>query len=149
MPRQAKKLFEAGEAAATQSSVERLHDFRILVKKFRYSLELFIPIYGSVAEGWMREIRSAQSILGAINDYHSVLSIAGDVGGDSKLQAALKKSERRKVRQFRAIWSERFSGPVSARWARALRSSGEGRSIVRKPITGSTVATQEALAARA
>jgi CHAD domain-containing protein len=149
MPRLAQSFFEAGEAAATHGSAERLHDFRILVKKFRYTLELFVPIYGSLAEGWMREIRLAQSILGAINDYHSVLSIAADAGCDNKLQAALKKSERRKIRQFRAIWSERFSGPVSARWVRALRGSGEGRSIVRKPITGSTVAAQEALAARA
>jgi CHAD domain-containing protein len=149
MPRLAQSFFDAGEAAVTHGSAERLHDFRILVKKFRYTLELFVPIYGSLADGWLREIRSAQSILGAINDYHSVLSIAGDVGPDKKLQAALKKSERRKIRQFRAIWSERFSGPVSARWVRALRSGGEDRPIVRKPINGSEATAQEAIAARA
>jgi CHAD domain-containing protein len=149
MPRLAQNLFDAGEEAASHSSVERLHDFRILVKKFRYALELFVPVYGSVAEGWMREIRSVQSILGAINDYHSVLSIAGDVGRSNKLQGALKKSERRKIRQFHEIWNERFSRPTAARWIRALRSAGEERRVVRKPITGSTAVMQEAAAARA
>jgi CHAD domain-containing protein len=148
MPGLAQRFFDAGEAAATHGSAERLHDFRILVKKLRYSLELFASVYGSVAEEWMREIRSAQSILGAINDYHSVLSIAGDVGCENKLQAALKKSERRKIRQFRAVWSERFSGAASARWVRALHS-GEDRPIVRKPITGNAAVAQEVIAARA
>ena len=130
MPRLAQNFFAAGEAAAARSSVEKLHDFRILVKKFRYALELFVPIYGPVAEEWMREIRSVQSILGTINDYHTVLSIAGDVGGSTKLQAALKKSERRKIRQFSEIWSERFSRATATSWIRALRSGGENRRVV-------------------
>ena len=149
MPRLAQNLFAAGEAAAAHGSVEKLHDFRILVKKFRYALELFVPIYGPVAEEWMREIRSVQSILGTINDYHTVLSIAGDVGGSTKLQAALKKSERRKIRQFREIWNDRFSRGTAASWIRTLRGGGENRRVVRKPTTRSTAVGQELAAARA
>jgi hypothetical protein len=65
----------------------------------------------------------------------------------NKVLVALKKSERRKIRQFRQTWSELFSRPVAARWIRALRGGGEERWIVRKPITGSAAVVQEAAAA--
>jgi len=155
MPRLARSFFDAGDLAAARGSAERLHDFRILAKKFRYTLELFAPGYGPVAEEWMRNIRSVQSVLGTINDYRTVLTMAERAGSSPKLLAALKRSERRKIREFRQLWSERFTRPEAARWIRALRAGGEGtlreRRIPRKPVASSTtaVAIGKAAAARA
>lgn len=148
MPRMVRSLFEAGDAAVAPGSGEALHDFRILAKKFRYTLELFAPLYGRIAEEFLDEIRAVQSILGTINDYRTVLVIADRTGIGGKLQAALKRSERRKTREFREIWSQRFTQQAAARWIRFFRT-GEERRIARKPVASSVVSIQKAAAAKA
>jgi CHAD domain-containing protein len=46
--RMARTFLEQGnEAASPNASSEDLHQFRIVVKKFRYTLDLFEPLYGS------------------------------------------------------------------------------------------------------
>jgi CHAD domain-containing protein len=147
LPRLAQRFFQAGETASAHSSGEKLHEFRILAKKFRYSLELFAPVYGSAVEEWTREIKSVQAILGSMNDYRTVLSMATEAGCGKKVKASLKRSERRKIRQFHEAWDERFSGAAaSAAWLRALRLGAENR-IPRKPITRATPEARRAAAA--
>ena len=97
LPRIADRFLEAGEAAVSHSSAEKLHNFRIRAKKFRYTLELFLPVYGSAAEEWLREVKAVQTVLGAMNDYRTVLSIAADAGAARKLQSSPRNSERRKI----------------------------------------------------
>jgi CHAD domain-containing protein len=147
LPKLAERFFKAGEASAADGSGTRLHDFRIRAKKFRYALELFLPVYGSVAAEWIRDVKAVQSSLGAMNDYRMVLSIAADLGCSHELQAALKDTERRNLRQFRKIWAERFTERPVAAWIRALRGGGKVGRTVRKPITLSTTAAQRAIAA--
>lgn len=148
LPRLAQRFFEAGDAASSQDSGDKLHEFRIRAKKFRYTLELFLPLYGPKAEEWMREIKSVQTILGSMNDYRSVFTLAAEFGSGRKLKASLKRSERRKIRQFRKVWTEHFSHPAAQEWMRLLRAPGEHR-ITRKPIGTATEAAPNALAARA
>lgn len=148
LPRLAQRFFQAGDTASAHSSGEKLHDFRIRAKKFRYSLELFVPVYGAVAEEWTREIKSVQAILGAMNDYRTVLAIATDAGCSNKLKSSLKKSERRKIRQFRTLWEERFSGSAAA-FLHALRLHGEEVRVPRKPITAAAPETPRSAAAGA
>jgi hypothetical protein len=147
LPQHCQRFFQAGETAVSHSSGKKLHSFRIQAKKFRYTLELFVPVYGPVAEAWIREVRSVQTVLGAMNDYRTVHSMAADAGCRKKLLASLKDAELRKIRQFRAIWAERFSRDAAAHWIQTLRTHGEERSITRKPITSSTASTQRAAAA--
>jgi CHAD domain-containing protein len=146
LPRLSRRFFDAGERAARSGSLAELHNLRIRAKQFRYTLELFLPIYGGLSQDWVREVRSVQSILGAINDYRTVLSLATEVGCGNKLRAALKRSQCRKIRTFREVWTERFSGPRAAQWARSLRTPGGRRKPAPKPISASAAREQKALA---
>jgi len=134
LPGLARRFFDAGEKAAGHTSAEELHDFRIRAKRFRYTLELFLPVYGPVAEGLVRDVSAVQSILGTINDYRTVRAMASEAGCGRKFVGFLKKAEHRKIRCFREIWTDRFSGPKAARWTRSLRAGGGGQFIPRKPI---------------
>lgn len=148
LTRLAQRFFRAGASASADSCVKTLHDFRIRAKKFRYALELFVPIYGAAAAEWTREIKSVQAVLGAMNDYRTALSMASESGCSDKLKASLKKAERRKIRQFRALWDERFSNSAAA-WLPALRLRGQESVIPRKPITAIAPETPRAAAASA
>jgi CHAD domain-containing protein len=148
LARLAQRFFEAGESAASNHSGEKLHEFRIQAKKFRYTLELFVPVYGSALEERIGEIKSVQSILGRMNDYRSVLAMAADFGVGKKLKASLKRSERRKVREFREIWTERFSHATAAEWKRFLAARPQHRPP-RKPVTSATTPSHRDIAARA
>jgi len=144
LPQLAQRFFDAGKAAS-QTSGERLHEFRILAKKFRYTLELFVPVYSGSGE-WMREIKKVQSILGAMNDYRTVHSLATDLKCDKELRAALKRSEHRLARQFCQIWRERFSDTIAASWIEALKADGDSHGIFRKPTKADRAAPLKALA---
>ena len=149
LPRITDRFWKAGEAAVSHSSGEKLHNFRIRTKKFRYTLELFLPVYGSAAEECLREVKAIQTVLGVMNDYRTVLSIAADAKCSKKLQSSLKNSERRKIRQFRALWTERFTSPAAAGWIGVLRGQHDERRIAPKPIASATAQAQKDLAARA
>lgn len=144
LPRLAQRFFDTGHAASSQHSGDKLHEFRIRAKKFRYTLELFLPLYGPKAEEWTREIKSVQTILGAMNDYRSVLAMATEFGCGRKLKASLKRSERRKIRQFRKEWTEHFSNTAAQEWMRMLRASRGEHRIARKPMAAATEPAQDA-----
>jgi CHAD domain-containing protein len=143
-----KKFSESGEqAAAPGSSSEELHDFRILVKKFRYTLELFAPVYASRLEQPIGRIKEIQSLLGAINDYHTVRTMS-DLSRHGKLQAELRKSHNQRIKKFRKLWAGEFSGPkVTRQW---LADFDSVRQPPRKPVARARrTAARTAVAARA
>jgi len=135
VPRLARRFFEAGEAAAAHGSSEKLHAFRILAKKFRYTLELFAPLYGDAAKKYLGEIKSVQSVLGRMNDYRTVLSMAAEEGAGKKLRSALKRAEHRNIGQFRDAWAKKFAPPTPAKWVRTLGSRRD--LVVRMPVRAS------------
>ncbi len=137
LPQMAKRFFDAGEGAASHDSGEKLHEFRIEAKKFRYTLELFIPVYGKALEERIGDIKSIQSVLGKMNDYRSVLAMAAEFGCGKKLKANLKRSERRKIRQFRKMWAERFSISGAHDWKLILRAGPPEPPVTRKPVGSS------------
>ena len=132
--------------ARRETSGKRLHEFRILAKKFRYTLELFVPVYSGSMEEWIREIKKVQSTLGAMTDYRTVHSLATDLRCDNELRAALKRSEHRLVRQFCQIWGERFSDTIAASWIEALKADVDSHGISRKPTKADRAAPLKALA---
>ena len=146
LPRLLQRFFTAGNSAVSHESGEKLHEFRIQAKKLRYTLELFVPLYGAAMEEWIQRIKSVQNALGKMNDYRSVLAMAGDANSGKKLIAALKKSERRHVRDFRGTWAEQFSSSLIAEWKRALKAGWQDQKIPRKPVGSSAMRPQDAAA---
>jgi CHAD domain-containing protein len=150
LPRLAQRFFEAGNsAAASRHSGGKLHEFRIQAKKFRYTLELFAPIYGPVITEWIGEIKSVQSTLGKMNDYRSALALAAGFQCSKNLRASLKRSERRKAREFRECWAERFSPVVAAKWKRAVRVGRPEPRVPRKPVASAPAPSPRRLTAQA
>jgi CHAD domain-containing protein len=105
----AEDFFEHGnDAALPKSSPEDLHQFRIVAKKFRYTLELFAPLYGSSLNGEVARIKRAQTLLGEINDCVTVAGMVSRYDGGDRLASRLGKRQRNKTEEFRQYWSDEF-----------------------------------------
>jgi CHAD domain-containing protein len=94
------KWFEAGEAA-NDNGPASLHRFRLLGKRLRYTLELFTEIYGPPLEKQLRQLRSVQDRLGAIQDCVAALPL---VEGHPQAIAAVNRLRATRERAFRAYW---------------------------------------------
>src|SRR5262249_40223558 len=64
----ARGFFAAGGELGADASFKALHRFRLLTKRFRYTLELFRPCYGPGLEQRIEALRLLQQYLGEIND---------------------------------------------------------------------------------
>jgi len=136
LPKLARKFLAHGDKAAQhKSSAESLHSFRIEGKKFRYTLELFAPVYGAAVQEWLEKLKAIQTALGDAHDARMVREIAARFDASSGVEAWLKSRERKKAREFRKLWEETF-GTVSEnrRMVAALRHTP------RKPMGRSTSA---------
>lgn len=47
---------------------DKLHEMRVAIKKLRYSLEIFAPIFGGKLKPYIRALRRFQDLLGALHD---------------------------------------------------------------------------------
>ena len=96
---------ERGNAASqAKTTTEKLHAFRIASEKFRYTLELFAPLYGPTLNSWLESIKGIQTLLGDINDCVTVTEMLADYKGAGEVAGWLKKRQRRKVEQFSRHW---------------------------------------------
>jgi len=122
--RMTKDFFQSGnDAAGAKATPQDLHKFRIVAKKFRYSLELFAPVYGAVLESRLARMKEAQSLLGDVNDCETVGDLVAELGGGGGLVARLKKRQRKKTGEFRQFWRADFQGGEHLQsWEDALRS---------------------------
>ena len=121
--RMTKDFLERGnEAAGSKASAQDLHRFRIAAKKFRYSLELFAPLYGASLERGLAHMKTAQTMLGSVNDCEAVASLVAQLGASANLVARLKKRQRRKTDEFREYWAAEFHASEQLRsWMDLLR----------------------------
>src|ERR1700682_1410987 len=72
LPKLVEKYFKSGRTAADgKRSPKELHRFRFRTKQFRYSLELFRPVYGPSLDRRLNSLRGLQAALGKLSDYHS------------------------------------------------------------------------------
>ena len=149
LPRRAKEFLQLGNSAVQgKSSPEKLHQFRIASKKFRYSLELFGPLYGATLKRWVEGIKQAQNLLGDINDCATAAEIVTALKGSRAVLGWLKKRERRKMEEFRKWWPEAFGArEVHRSWMRSL--SHPPSVAVRKPVARVEVEQAHAAAASA
>jgi CHAD domain-containing protein len=136
LPRLAARFFREGaRAAAPQASAGERHRFRLAAKKFRYTLELFAEFYGPAAAHWTAQVKGLQSLLGAMNDCRAVRDLVETLGGNPKVEASLKKRQRRKTLEFRRAWAAHFGVADAAKqWIEWLSRPP------RKPVTRSSTA---------
>jgi len=114
LPRQVQKYFKAGRKAANgKRSAKQLHRFRIATKEFRYSLELFRPVYGPTVERHIGALRELQSILGKLNDHHTLKSF---FKGDKALKAKLDEAMEKHRSQFHEQWKKLDTDGEEKRW---------------------------------
>ena len=122
LPQLARGFFEAGrELAARDASFEALHHFRLLTKRFRYTLELFRPCYGPGLAARIESLRSLQQDLGEISDCSATRELLlkrDDLRPAQRdwLVGNLKMLAAARVAKFREHWQEDFGHPARERW---------------------------------
>jgi CHAD domain-containing protein len=113
LPRMANEFFESGhEAAAPAATIENLHAFRILGKRFRYTLEIFAPCYSDGLEDSLGLLRTLQDILGMINDCETagrILAKAVARGQREQIETLLNQRQAALIANFRSHWTETFA----------------------------------------
>ena len=110
LPKMAAKWFAAGENAMQPGvSWEDMHRFRLLSKRFRYSLEIFAPLYGPSLETRIGLLRKLQNFLGEINDCITARTLLGARRSGCRVESALAERAERKTAELRTVSGRRIS----------------------------------------
>jgi CHAD domain-containing protein len=136
LPAMAADLFSAGRrATAGRIKTKRLHEFRLVAKRFRYTVEMFEPIYGPALEQRLAKLRKLQQLLGRISDCSATAELVGESSRKRKgtkkalvrLLEFLKEAERQRTDKFLEFWRNEFDAPGEEdRWIRYLRDYAGG-----------------------
>lgn len=129
LPQLAQRFFQAGtKASAKRARLKELHEFRLVVKRFRYTLELFEPQYGPAFAARLAELRRLQQYLGFLNDCATARGLILR-GGSRKapftknLLARLKKEEKSGRAKYLKYWDAVFAAPgAELKWTRYLKA---------------------------
>lgn len=107
LPALSRKFMAAGRAAAKAGAgFEQMHEFRLLVKRYRYTLE----ILGGKAPAGIRieTLEGLQERLGAINDCVTTAGLMDEMNLSAsqtrKIKAAVNALLARRTAEFRAYW---------------------------------------------
>jgi len=120
LPELARGFFEAGGGLGPDASFKALHRFRLLTKRFRYTLELFRPCYGPGLEERIEALRTLQQYLGEINDCATTQAL---LERDNIPEAERDRLVRQvaelagsRISKFRRHWQENFAAPGRENW---------------------------------
>jgi hypothetical protein len=113
-------LFHAGDLSVGLGH-QKVHQFRLQVKQFRYTLELFQHLYSPDVERGMDMLRELQDKIGAISDCGATLDL---VKKDRRATAAVQKLLHQREQEFRAYWANEC-GPRVREWWKAILSGGD------------------------
>jgi hypothetical protein len=122
LPQFARGFFEAGRALAVKNpSFAALHRFRLLTKRFRYTLELFSPCYGPGLGRRIEALRALQQNLGEISDCSATEELLRErddltAAERDRLIARLRKLAALRVARFQGFWRDEFEPPARERW---------------------------------
>ena len=129
LPRLAQRLFRLGNAAAApEATRESMHQFRIEAKRFRYTVELFKPVYGERLEEPLDELKTLQDKLGRLND---CVTTAEMVQEHARAASSVARLAQRCETEFRAHWARHFDPSARRRW-HAWLSGGEAEKPQKK-----------------
>jgi len=137
LPRLAEEFFAIGRRAARKSvKPETLHRFRLAVKRFRYTLEVFRPLYGPALDERLSSLHRLQQHLGVLNDCATTRQILLDSTyrksvSVKQVLARIEEKERAGKRKALKYWNSQFASPDEERkWVRYLRVfAGRSRRI--------------------
>jgi CHAD domain-containing protein len=127
LPRLAERFFARGRRAARpDATAGDLHCFRLAAKHFRYTLELFRPVYGPGLDRRMAAVRRIQQILGEANDCATARDLVL-AGGEKtsriarNVTAFIDHRAALLAAQFRDFWAATFDRPgEQQRWTEYL-----------------------------
>jgi CHAD domain-containing protein len=110
LPALSRRFVAAGRAAAKAGAgFEQMHEFRLLVKRYRYTLEI---LGGETGGPPVDTLRGLQERLGAINDCVTTAGLIDEIGGEMELGAPAKRKIKaavnallaRRAAEFRIYW---------------------------------------------
>ena len=128
LPKLAAHFFAAGNTAASPKATPHvMHRFRIRAKQFRYTLEIFEPLYGLDLTDHLHAMRALQDKLGRLNDCIASQELVRD---NAQAVAALARRAERCETEFRAQWTRHFDATVRKRWKAWL--AGKAASELKK-----------------
>jgi CHAD domain-containing protein len=123
LPKLTGPFFRAGrKVAVPEAPDEKLHRFRLKVKRFRYMLELFRPCYGPTLDEHIGTLKELQDHLGNMNDCAFTLGMLAkpalkDLDGAEQLKAYLTERIQGERAAFLEYWEHALSGPgTEQRW---------------------------------
>lgn len=124
-------LFEQGKkAAAPESSHGEMHQFRLLAKRYRYTVEIFRPQYADAAiEVVLAGMRELQDRLGEMNDCVSTLEL---VEGHTQAEGAVRRLLVEREQAFRSHWKRHFGTRRLKQWT-SIFSGTAKRNLVPRP----------------
>ena len=121
LPKLAQKYFKAGRKAADgKRSPKQLHGFRLITKQFRYSLELFRPVYGPSMDLRLAALRGLQHVLGKLSDYRSAREL---LGSDKSLDSKIEHAMNEQLKEFHKEWMKFDTEGELKRWKAYLARS--------------------------
>jgi CHAD domain-containing protein len=118
--------FKAGrETFGGDATPGELHAFRLQTKRFRYTLELFRPVYGPTLERMIGSLRRTQQLLGEVNDCEAARKLVLANGDRRSLQVrrVLKMLDQRQAEKTAGLgrlWLEFDRAGAAARWLNYL-----------------------------
>ena len=114
LPKLAHKYFEAGRKAIEgKRPPDELHGFRLETKRFRYTVELFRPLYGPNLDRYLKALRELQGALGKVSDYQAIQRV---LSSDSEVQKQIEHALKGKLRDLRHSWRAFDSDGQLKRW---------------------------------
>jgi CHAD domain-containing protein len=121
LPKLARDYFRHGDKAARPETSEGdLHEFRLATKRFRYTLEMFTPVYGPGLEARIKQIRQVQQVLGDVQDCQAIRTME-PIQPHARLIAWLEQRLDQKKAEFYKLWREQFStDQIQTGWLRYL-----------------------------
>lgn len=121
LPKLAADFFGQGrQVVRSAPAIEDLHRLRLTVKRFRYTLELFRPCYGSGLEKRLEALKRMQDHLGAMNDCETATALIQatqpEAAGSEEFLRFLKERGEQERESFLRHWDESFDAPGQQEW---------------------------------
>lgn len=123
LPKMVRKYFKAGRQAMSDDRTwDELHEFRLESKRFRYTLELFRPLYGAPLEERIGQLKKLQQLLGEINDCVATAALLKPHSQYAGMRDRLEKKAEKKTQALFRHWQKKFDAEgEEAAWMAVLQ----------------------------